>query len=74
MNWMRFAVLGIVAVVLGVLASTVAMALFPELPLWAVTVIGGAVTGLCAPAVVSRGRQGSDKRSLTREPKDEEGG
>jgi hypothetical protein len=44
------------AILVGVVVSLTAAALIPALPQWAMVVIGGVVTGLCAPVAVSRNR------------------
>lgn len=75
MNWPRFVVHGILAVLAGVIVTFSAGALFPELPQWAMTVIGGAVTGFCMPVAVGRSRnsKGPEKDPLKEEPDEDRG-
>lgn len=67
MNWKRFTVQGILAVLAGVITAVGTRAFFPDLPSWALAIIGGAVTGLCMPIAVSRSRetQGPEKSPPT---------
>jgi len=69
MNWPRFLLHGMLAVVLGVVAAIGAKALFPELPQWVTAVISGAAAGLCMPVAVGRRRtSGSSEVPPTENP------
>jgi len=75
MNWPRFALHGVLALLAGLVAVVGARAFFPELSPLAVAAIGGAVTGLFVPIVVGRSRtsKGTEKLSPREDPDNDQG-
>ena len=75
MNWPRFVLHGVLALLAGLVAVVGARALFPELSPLEVAAIGGAVTGLCVPIVVGRGRtsKGTEKLSPIEDADNDQG-